>query len=224
MPVIVRDLPTGMVAKAYGRWAHVYDGLCKHLFQPAHVAAAEAANRVGGEVLEVGVGTGLLLPLYSRNLRVTGVDLSPAMLLKAQDRVEREGLRHVQALDIADVHTMAHPDERYDAIVFPFVLTLVSHPETALDNSLRMLKPGGEIIIVSHFRSANRYLAAFESAVAPLIAGVGLRPDFPVSRIEAWCETKADCAMHEPAPLGLGRVYSLLRIVKRSRGERRSAG
>lgn len=224
MPVIARDLPTGMVAKAYGHWAHVYDGLCKHLFQPAHVAAAEAANRVGGEVLEVGVGTGLLLPLYSRSLRVTGVDLSPAMLLKAQERVEREGLRHVQALEIADVHSMDHPDERYDAIVFPFVLTLVSQPEAALDNSLRMLKPGGEIIIVSHFRSRNRYLAGFESAVAPLIAGVGLRPDFPISRIEAWCGAKADCTMHEPEPLGLGRVYSLLRIVKKPRGETRCAG
>lgn len=218
MRVIARDLPTGLVEKAYGRWANVYDGLCKHLFQPAHVAAADAANRVGGNVLEVGVGTGLLLPRYGRTLRITGVDLAPAMLAKAQERVEREGLRHVQSLEIADVHTMDHADESYDAIVFPFVLTLVSSPETALDNCLRMLKPGGEIIIVSHFRSRNRYLAAFESAIAPLIAGVGLRPDFPISRIEAWCQTKADCDLQEPERLGLGRVYSLVRIVRRPRG------
>jgi phosphatidylethanolamine/phosphatidyl-N-methylethanolamine N-methyltransferase len=214
MTGIARDLPTGLVEKAYGRWANVYDQLCKRLFQPAHVGAAEAANRVGGHILEVGVGTGLVLPRYGSHVRVTGVDLSEAMLAKARKRVLQQHLQHVVALDVADVHVMSHPDASYDAIVLPFVLTLVSSPETALDNCFRMLRPGGEIIIVSHFRSQNRWIAAFETALAPLIAGIGLRPDFPVARVADWCAAQSGCSFGEPERLGALNVYTLLRIVK----------
>ncbi len=216
MTAIARDLPTGVVEKAYGRWASVYDGLCARLFQPAHRAAAAAANAVGGDILEVGVGTGLLLPLYAAGVRVTGVDLSEAMLAKARERVAKAHLGQVVSLEIADVHSMEHPDECYDAIVFPFVLTLVASPEAALDNSLRMLRPGGRIIIVSHFRSLHRWVAAFEQALAPMIAGVGLRPDFPVSRIEDWCALHHHCRLLPPEGLGALNVYTLLEIEKRS--------
>ncbi len=214
MTVVARDLPTGVVQKAYGRWAGIYDSLCKRLFRPAHEAAADAVNHIGGNVLEVGVGTGLLLPLYGRHVCVTGIDLSEAMLAKACERVERLGLRHVVTLEVADVHTLQHPEAVYDAVVLPFVLTLVASPEKALDNCLRMLKPGGEIIIVSHFRSPNRWVAAFETAAAPLVADVGLRPDFPVSRIRNWCAGQTGCSFREPKKLGRLGVYTLVRVSK----------
>ncbi len=216
MAGVARDLPTGVVEKAYGKWANVYDALCQRLFRPAHLAAAAAANRIGGDVLEVGVGTGLLLPLYGSHVRVRGVDLSEAMLAKAEERVARLGLRNVVGLEVADIHTMPHPDESYDAIVLPFVLTLVAEPERALDNCRRMLKPGGEIIVVSHFRSRQPVLAAVEQGVAPLIAGVGLRPDFPIPRIEAWCAGQPDCQWLSPRPVGVMNAYTLLRIGKRA--------
>lgn len=211
MNAIARDLPTGLVEKAYGRWARIYDRLCARLFLPAHLGAAEAANRVGGDVLEVGVGTGLLLPLYRPDLRVTGVDLSAAMLERARIRVAADGLRNVVALEVGDVHVLAHPDASYDAIVLPFVLTLVSAPETALDNCLRMLRPGGEIIIVSHFRSQSRWLSRLEQALAPVVAGIGLRPDFPIARIDAWRRARG-CVLHPPQSLGRLDAYTLLRI------------
>lgn len=216
MNTAARDLETGVVARAYHHWAQVYDQLCGPVFRRAHVAAAEAATRIGGRVMEVGIGTGLLLPLYGPNVRVTGVDLSETMLSKARSRVEELNLDTVEDLVVGDIHVLDHADESYNAVVMPFVLTLVESPEKALDNALRMLQPGGEIVIVSHFRSQSPAIAAFESWVAPLIAGVGLRPDFPVSRVEAWAKGHADAEFLPPEGLGRFSVYTLLRVRKRA--------
>jgi ubiquinone/menaquinone biosynthesis C-methylase UbiE len=214
MNALVRDLPDDVVRKAYRRWAAIYDGLCGPLFRPAHAAAAAAANAIGGDVAEVGVGTGLLLPLYGPNTRVTGIDLSPDMLARARERVLSQRLEHVVALEAGDIHVLPHPNERYDAIVLPFVLTLVARPEVALDNCWRMLKPGGQIVIVSHFRSRSPLIARFEQWLAPLIARAGLRPDFPVERVEAWAAGKARAMVLAPAPVGALGVYTLVRIAK----------
>ncbi len=214
MVVATRDLDAASVGKAYSNWADVYDRLCGPLFRGAHVAAADAANEVGGRILEIGVGTGLLLPLYSPATRVTGIDLSPEMLDKARDRVAAQGLTHVTALETGDVHQLVHSDASFDAVVMPFVLTLVSAPEGALDSCLRVLRPGGQIIIVSHFRSQTPWLAALESWIAPLIAGIGLRPDFPVSRLADWVARRSDAELTEVRGLKPFSVYRLIRITK----------
>jgi phosphatidylethanolamine/phosphatidyl-N-methylethanolamine N-methyltransferase len=217
MNAIVRDLPDDVVRKAYRRWARVYDGLCGPLFRPAHAAAAQAANAVagaGGDIAEIGVGTGLMLPLYAPHTRVTGIDLSPDMLARARERVVQGRLAHVVALEAGDIHDLAHPNARYDAIVLPFVLTLLARPEAALDNCWRMLRPGGQIIIVSHFRSRHAGLARFEQWLAPLIAGVGLRPDFAIERIELWASVRPRALMLKPQSVGAAGVYTLVRIAR----------
>ncbi len=215
MPTLARDLPTTVTANAYRRWSRIYDAACGPLFRPAHRAAAEAANRIGGDVLEVGVGTGLVLPLYRRDISVTGVDLSEDMLSKARARLGREDLPQVVALESGDIHILRHPAESYDAIVLPFVLTLLARPEVALDNCSRMLRPGGEIIIVSHFRSDSEAVASFEQWIAPRIARIGLRPDFPLARIEAWAAASADMEVVEARSIRPFGVFSLVRVAKR---------
>lgn len=214
-PAVARDLPSATVETAYRRWAAVYDAICAPIFRPAHQAAAAAANRIGGTVLEVGVGTGLLLPLYDRSLSVTGLDLSEGMLLKARRRLRASLMPQVVALKSGDIHDLGDPSGSYDVIVMPFVLTLLAAPERALENCRRMLRPGGEIIIVSHFQSANSTLARLERWLAPHIAGLGLRPDFPLSRITEWSECHADLTtpiVTSAGPLG---VYKLVRVRKR---------
>jgi phosphatidylethanolamine/phosphatidyl-N-methylethanolamine N-methyltransferase len=211
MTAVTGDLSGDRVRKAYGRWAAVYDGLCGPVFRPAHRAAARAANAAGKDILEVGVGTGLVLPLYARDARVVGVDLSEEMLARARSRVSRLRLPQVRRLEAGDIHTLDHGGGRYDAVVFPFVLTLVENPERALDNSYRMLRSGGEIVIVSHLRSENGAVAAFETLAAPLIARVGLRPDFPLARIAAWA-TVAGADIAGVERVGLLGVYTLVRL------------
>ncbi len=217
-PTVARDLPSATVEIAYRRWASVYDAICAPIFRPAHLAAAAAANRVGGSVLEVGVGTGLLLPLYDHRLRVTGLDLSEGMLIKARRRLQENPMPQVVALRSGDIHALADPARSYDVIVMPFVLTLLASPEQALDNCRRMLRPGGEIVIVSHFQSTSPTLAGLERWLAPRIAGLGLRPDFPLSRIVGWAAGHADLTAPVVKPAGPLGVYKLVRVGKRPDG------
>ncbi len=217
-PTVARDLSSATVESAYRRWASVYDAICAPIFRPAHLAAAAAANRVGGSVLEVGVGTGLLLPLYDHGLRVTGLDLSEGMLMKARRRLEEDPMPQVVALRTGDIHALADPAGSYDVIVMPFVLTLLARPEQALDNCRRMLRPGGEIVIVSHFQSTGPALAGLERWLAPRIAGLGLRPDFPITRIIGWAAGHADLAAPVVTPAGPFGVYKLVRVGKRPDG------
>jgi phosphatidylethanolamine/phosphatidyl-N-methylethanolamine N-methyltransferase len=215
------DLSVSTVSNAYGRWAGVYDAFCAPIFQPAHRAAAAAANDIGGNILEVGVGTGLLLPLYGRHLWVTGLDISYAMLARARLRLRRQTLPHVAALEAGDIHALRHPDRHYDAIVMPFVLTLLAAPEAALTNCLRMLKPGGEIIIVSHFQSESPTIARIERWLAPRISSLGLRPDFPITRVRVWAAGWSDVdppIERRVGPLGVYRLVRLRKSLSTGRG------
>src|SRR3954453_5671718 len=104
------ELPKDMVTKAYGRWAPVYDVVFGAVFERGRQAAIEAAERIGGRILEVGVGTGISLGDYSRTTRLTGVDLSAPMLRKAQERVSELGLKNVEGLAVMDAARLAFPD------------------------------------------------------------------------------------------------------------------
>lgn len=214
MTSLVRDLPSTVTAKAYQRWPRIYDAACGPIFRPAHKAAANAANRIGGSVLEVGVGTGLILPLYRRDMGVTGIDFSEDMLAKARARLRRQDLPQVIALEHGDIHNLRHLDESHDVIVLPFVVTLLARPEVALDNCRRILKPGGEIIIVSHFRSTPGTIAALEEWLAPRVASFGLRPDFPLSRIADWVRSTPDLEIIEARSIRPFSFFKLLRIRK----------
>src|SRR5262245_27195217 len=94
------------VTKAYARWAPVYDLVFSKVFERGHRAAVAACERVGGRILEVGVGTGLTLPYYSGGSRVVGIDFSEPMLDKARERVAEERLTYVEALDVMDAEQM----------------------------------------------------------------------------------------------------------------------
>src|ERR1700683_3881891 len=94
----ITDLDQGTIEKAYARWAPVYDIVFGAVFDRGRQAAIAAAERIGGRILEVGVGTGISLPHYRRDSRITGVDISVPMLKKAQERVAGHRLDNVEAL------------------------------------------------------------------------------------------------------------------------------
>src|SRR5215475_3057819 len=93
-------LDNHMVVKAYARWAPVYDLVFGAVFEQGRRAAIAAAERVGGRILEVGVGTGISLPDYARSNRLVGVDISEPMLRKAHERVAEHGLDNVETLAV----------------------------------------------------------------------------------------------------------------------------
>ena len=112
-----KDIEKAAVAKAYDRWAPVYDLVFGPVFERGRRASLVAAERVGGRVLEVGVGTGISLPDYSPANRIVGVDISEAMLAKARERVTVLGLHHVEALEVMDAERLAFPDDSFDVVV-----------------------------------------------------------------------------------------------------------
>ena len=150
------------VKTSYARWAPVYDLVFEQLLRPGRKAAAAAAERPGGRVLDVGVGTGLELPMFDSRTRLVGVDLSEPMLRRAQRRVHARSLRNVEGLVVMDATRLAFPDGHFDAVVAPYVLTVVPKPLATLDELLRVVKPGGEIVLVNHLGASSGPMASIE--------------------------------------------------------------
>ena len=154
-PPAPSKLDNADVEAAYARWAPIYDLVFTWVMRPGRRAAAAAAGRPGGHILDVGVGTGLELPMIDRATRITGVDLSRPMLFRAQQRVRRLGLDNIDGLLAMDAMRLGFPDASFDAIVAPYVLTVVPDPWASLDEWARVLKPGGEIVLVNHVGAAH---------------------------------------------------------------------
>jgi len=200
------------VEEAYARWAPVYDLVFTAVMKPGRTAAAAAASRPGGLVLDVGVGTGLELPMFQRGTRLVGVDLSEPMLRVAQKRIAREGLQDVEGLVVMDAMRMAFPDGHFDAVVAPYVLTVVPDPAKTLDELARVVKPGGEIVLVNHVGAEKGPIAAIEAWLGKRSASLGWRPEFPWSVLGDWIDSRPDMTLVERrtlAPLGL---FTLARI------------
>src|SRR6186997_2601170 len=131
-------LDRATIEKAYARWAPVYDVVFGKVFERGRLASIEAAERIGGRILEVGVGTGISLPDYSPVNTIFGCDLSDAMLDKARARVRELGLKHVQGLAVMDAEHLDFPDNSFDVVVAQYVITAVPDPEAALDEFARV--------------------------------------------------------------------------------------
>src|SRR5262245_2882313 len=162
------DIDRQDVTRVYARWAPVYDFVFGAVFARARRAAIAASDRVGGRILEVGIGTGLSLPYYSRHSRIVGIDLSEEMLRKARRRVADRRLGNVESLAVMDAEHLDFPDASFDVVVAHYVVNTVPHPEAALDEFARVLKPGGEIVIVNRVGADQGARRVFEQWFSPL--------------------------------------------------------
>ena len=172
------------VKAAYRRYARIYDVIFGAVLQPGRRAVLEALNlKPGDRVLEVGVGTGISLPLYPRNVRITGIDVSLEMLEKARARVERAKLSNVEALLEMDAEAMAFPDASFDKVVAMYVVSVVPRPEKLLEELHRVCRPDGDIFIVNHFQSENPIVGRLERALAGFSSQIGFNPDLDLRQL-----------------------------------------
>ena len=176
---MVTDIDRAGVEKAYGRWAPIYDVVFGKVFDHGRQSTIAEADRIGGRILDVGVGTGLSLSDYSRTTRICGVDISEPMLRKAQARVRALKLTNVEMLAVMDATNLAFRDGSFDAVVAQYVITAVPDPEGALDDFVRVLKAGGELILVNHIGAESGPRRAFELAFAPLARRLAGARSFP---------------------------------------------
>lgn len=211
-----RDLKTAGVTAAYDRWAPIYDLVFGKVFSEGRsdaIVAAEAAAP-GGRLLDVGVGTGIALPQYSRNMRVTGVDIADAMLEKARQRVREQKLDHIEDIRVMDAEAMTFADNEFDVVVAQYLITSVPHPEAALDELVRVVKPGGEIIITTRIGANVGIRGRIEKLLMPITTRLGFRTEFPYSRYENWARANGKVELLENRPLAPLGHFSLVRYRK----------
>ena len=208
------DIDRAGVEKAYERWAPVYDLVFGKVFDKGRQSTIAEADRIGGRILDVGVGTGLSLSDYSRSTRICGVDISEPMLRRAHDRVRALGLTNVETLAVMDAKNLAFADGFFDAVVAQYVITAVPDPEATLDDFVRVLKPGGELILVNHIGAEKGLRRLSELAFAPLARRLGWRPEFPWQRLVNWAAKHGGITLAERRPMPPLGHFSLIRYRK----------
>ncbi len=209
---MLRDPDRQVMEKAYARWAPVYDALCGPVFLSGRRAAASAARDVGGRILEIGVGTGLSFDDYDATTEITGIDISSPMIAKARERAASGRYPHVKELQVMDAADMAFADATFDCVVAQFVITLVENPERVLSECARVVRTGGQIILVNHLYSERGLAAAVERFVAFRAHALGLRPEFPFARLAAWATSHGGAELIERRKVKPFGVYTLVRF------------
>lgn len=170
---------TDSIKGAYRRYAAYYDLLFGSVLQDGRRQVVDALDLAPGHrVLEIGVGTGLSLPLYPGDSRVTGVDLSAPMLEVARERVLYRNLQQVEGLHEMDAAALQFPAESFDKVVAMYVMSVVPDPLRVVEEMRRVCRYGGDILIVNHFHSGHPLLRGVERLIAPLSRLLGFRPDF----------------------------------------------
>jgi phosphatidylethanolamine/phosphatidyl-N-methylethanolamine N-methyltransferase len=173
------------VQRAYEFYAPVYDFIFDWIFSPGRAAAAKQLDlQRSDSVLEVGIGTGLNLPLYPATTRLTGIDLSQEMLDKAVERVQSLAMPNV-TLKVMDATSLDFGDNDFDKAVATYTISAVPDPVAVLREMRRVVKPGGVLVIMNHFRSERRLMGWLEDLVAPVCTRLGWKSNLALKPLLA---------------------------------------
>jgi phosphatidylethanolamine/phosphatidyl-N-methylethanolamine N-methyltransferase len=169
------------VQRAYEFYAPIYDFVFDWIFAPGRAEAIDQLGIAPGEiVLEVGIGTGLNLPLYPPAARLVGIDLSQEMLDKAVERVQNLAMPNV-TLKVMDATSMDFGENEFDKAVATYTISAVPDPVSVLREMRRVVKPGGTIVILNHFRSERRAMSRLEDLVAPVCTRLGWKSNLALT-------------------------------------------
>jgi phosphatidylethanolamine/phosphatidyl-N-methylethanolamine N-methyltransferase len=203
------ELDVGAVVRTYDRYAPFYDRLYGAVLEPGRRALSRAVHdlprRNGAlKLLEVGVGTGLTLPLYPAEAEITGIDVSEQMLSKA--RLRAQSMPNVRLVHM-DAEHIDFPDGTFDCVTLPYVLSVTPEPDRLVREVRRVCRPDGYIVLVNHF-SGSPFWWTLERAVKPLAARVGFRSEFGFERHVASHDWKVE-SVRTVNLLGLSRLVVL---------------
>jgi phosphatidylethanolamine/phosphatidyl-N-methylethanolamine N-methyltransferase len=198
------------VKAAYRRYARIYDTVFGPVLQPGRKAVLDALNLKPGErVLEVGVGTGINLSLYPDTCSVTGIDFSGSMLEKARERAARKENRHVRLLQM-DAADLKFADGSFDIVYAPYLISVVPDPVKVAQEMRRVCRPGGRIIFLNHFLSANPILSRLERLISPFTIHIGFKSDLDLPAFLA----QSDLQPISIEKVNVPKIWSLVTSIK----------
>ena len=206
----VAAVENDFVEGVYDNLAKVYDLIFGPTLHPGRIQAIQHMNIQPGErVLEVGVGTGINLPLYPKQATVTGIDFSSSMLEKARERAARKGLRNMRLLQM-DAADLKFADDSFDIVYAPYLISVVPDPVKVACEMRRVCRPGGRIIFLNHFLSPNLVLSRLERLISPLTIHIGFKSDLDLPAFLAQADVKPVSIDKVNWP----RIWSLVTCVK----------
>ena len=206
----VVSVETGFVRRVYERISSVYDLIYGWTLHPGRLQTIKRLSiNTDDEVLEVGVGNGINALLYPRDCHVTGIDLSHSMLEGAQRRLDRHGVSNVR-LKQMDATKLRFADCSFDLVYAPYVISVVSDPVAVVQEMHRVCRPGGRVVLLSHFLSEHKLLARIERLLSPLTVHVGFKADLdlPAFLVQAELDPISIEKVNIP------RIWSLVTFVK----------
>ena len=211
------DMSREGVAKSYDRLAPIYDYVFGPVFRKGRaesIRVAEKAAGKGGRILEIGVGTGISLPFYSKDTYLVGADISEDMLQVARKRVEKLGLTNVESIEVGDAENLRFEDNSFDVVMAQYVVSAVPNPHKALDEFARVVKPGGEIVIATRQGAERGLRKGIEKTLMPVTTKLGWRTDFPFALFTDWAAKTPNVRLIQRKPLPPLGHFALLRFEK----------
>src|SRR5262245_52702631 len=206
----VTAVETTFVEDVYERIASFYDFIFGPTLHAGRLQAIQSMGIASGDrVLEVGVGTGINASLYPKDCQVTGIDLSSSMLEKAHDRIARKGISNVTLLQM-DVTEIKFPDNIFDIVYAPYVISVVPDPVAVAREMRRVCRPGGRIVILNHFLSRNPFVARIERIISPATVHIGFKSDLDLPAFLAQAELNPQSIEKVNVP----RIWSLVTCIK----------
>ena len=169
-------------------------------------------SKPGLRVLELGIGTGLTAPLYSRDWSVVGVDLSSAMLVQARKRIAELGLdQYGAARSKPTARSLPFDDESFDVVLVPYVMSVVPDPIGVGRELRRVCRRAGQIILLNHFLSQDSLGAKLERWISPLTTRIGFRTDLSLPWLLTGAGLTADRAS---ASVNMPPIWKLVTCVE----------
>jgi phosphatidylethanolamine/phosphatidyl-N-methylethanolamine N-methyltransferase len=180
------------IKKIYAGYSNVYDIIFKQFFYPRQRHVIDSMGIMPGDsVLDVGIGTGLSLPLYPCHCNVVGIDLSAEMLKKARQKVSKYNINHVSLMEM-DASNLEFNDNTFDHVIATFVISVVPDPVKVIAEMKRVCKKTGKIVIVNHFQSNNKFIAKIEEYINPICCKIGWRSDLSLNELVKDANLKID--------------------------------